>query len=520
MNDTVVFQPPQAGQNSPQKEPIDPFEKYEHMPPVQQQTPPQSGSTQNPSPQPPRQPSQSQPPMQNTPPPIRAGGNPAPTSSPLPPPPPPPPPIGIPGWMKIAGGVIGSILLLIIILSLFRGGKQLIEQNQKVTLEYWELWENQNTMDQLFADFHRKYPNITVNVVKMDPKQYSDRLVTRIKNDNGPDLFSYHNSWIPEFLPFLSPLSTTAISSSDFTKTFYPVTQKDLIHNGAIYGIPLEIDTLALLVNNNILKAAGTPPPTRWDEFNTIASLTTVKDTNGNIKTAGVPMGYYDNIAHASDILAMLFAQNRVDQNNISKTAKNAANALRFYTSFGNVWDTRLDPSLTVFAQGNAAMCFAYSYDIFAIRAMNPTLDFSVHPVPRLADRQITTASYWVQGVSIKSKHQREAMILLNFLAQKDTEEKFYTLSAKTRPFGEPYARMDLADKLKDDPIVYPFIQQAKTAVSTYFSSNTFNNEISAQMNGYIGNAIRSAASNTSAESAIGTLAQGVTQVLQQYGYK
>src|SRR5439155_20068438 len=103
-------------------------------------------------------------------------------------------------------------------------------------------------------------------------------------------------------------------------------------------------------------------------------------------------------------------------------------------------------------------------------------------------------------------------------LAQKDTEEKLYALESKTRPFGEPYARVDLADTLKDDPMVYPFVAQAKTAVSTYFSSNTNDSGINAQMNGYLGNAIRSLFNAASADSAITTLAQGVSQILGQYG--
>lgn len=444
---------------------------------------------------------------------------------PIPPPPPPgaglPSVSGFPVWLKIAAGVVGFIFLFFIITILFSGKKSTTDQ--KVTLEYWELWENKSTLDQLFSDFHKQYPNITVNVIVADPKQYADRLQTRIKAGNGPDLFTYHNSWVPELLPVMSPLSTDAISVNDFNKSFYPVAQKDLTHRGAIYGIPLEIDTLALFVNDDILQAAGGKVPTTWDEFPQFASATTVKDSDGKIKTAGAAMGTYDNISHASDIVAMLFAQNGANQNDLTSTMKNSVNTLNYYSSFASnsnisVWDNTLPNSLVTFAQGNAAMIFGYSYDIFTLRVMNPLLKFSVHQVPHLPGRQITTASYWVQGVSARSTHQKEAMLLMHFLAQKDTEEKLYSLEAKTRPFGEPYARVDLADTLKNDPMVYPFVSQAATAVSTYFSSNTNDTGINAQMNGYLGNAIRSMLTSTSADSAITTLAQGVSQILGQYG--
>lgn len=517
MEQNVIFQ--QQGGNTPNppvNPPSQPLQAPPNIPPI----PPQPVSPL----QPPSFMAQTGLPSQPA-----MSGIPSASQPPIPPTPPQPPSMlsglpsisGFPLWVKIAAGIAGFIFLFFIITIIFSGKKT--ASNEKVTLEYWELWENKSTLDQLFSDFHKLYPNITVNVVVADPKQYADRLQTRIKGGNGPDLFTYHNSWVPEFLSVLSPLSTDAISVSDFNKSFYPVAQKDLTHRGAIYGIPLEIDTLALFVNNDIIQAAGGKIPSTWDSFNSITATTTVKDADGKIKTAGAAMGTYDNISHASDIVAMLFSQNGANQINLTSTLKNATDTLNFYASFAansnvSVWDNTLPNSLVAFAQGNVAMVFGYSYDIFTLRVTNPTLNFSVHPVPHLPSRQITTASYWVQGVSARSKHQKEAMLLMHYLSQKDTEEKLYSLEAKTRPFGEPYARVDLANTLKDDPMVYPFLSQAKTAVSTYFSSNTNDTGINAQMNGYLGNAIRAMLTNTSAESAITTLALGVSQILGQYG--
>lgn len=527
MEQNVIFQqpnsqninPPAQPQQTPQVPQIPPVQPTvpQTPPPVPQQPIggiPNPVSPQNPSPQSS----------------FPGVGAPPPSMPPIPPTPPAPPspsplsslfPDGVPLWAKIVGGVVGFLFLFFILIILLPKGST--TSNEKVTLDYWELWESKSTLDQLFADFHKQYPNITVNVIAADPKQYADRLQARIKAGTGPDLFTYHNSWVPELRSVLAPLSTTAITTDEFTKSFYPVAQKDLVHRSAIYGIPLEMDKLALFVNNDILQASGAKPPSTWPEFNNIAANTTVKDASGKIKTSGAAMGTYDNIAHASDIVAMLFAQNGANQLDLTSTMKNSTDTFNFYASFAtnsdaSVWDNTLPNSLVAFAQGNAAMVFGYSYDIFTLRVMNPTLKFSVYPVPHLPNRQITTASYWVQGVSARSKHQREAMLLMHYLAQKDTEEKLYSLEAKTRPFGEPYARMDLADTLKDDPLVYPFISQAKTAQSTYFSSNTNDSGINAQMNGYLANAIRSMFTSTDVKTIVNTLAQGVSQILGQYG--
>ncbi len=162
-------------------------------------------------------------------------------------------------------------------------------------------------------------------------------------------------------------------------------------------------------------------------------------------------------------------------------------------------------------------MYFGYSWDIFTIKSINPSLQFSVHPVPHLPGRNMTIANYWVEGVSNRSQHQKEAFMLLNYLSQKDTIQKIYSEESKTRPFGELYSRSDLALMLKDNALIYPFIQQAPTAQSTYFVDETQDNTFSAQMNGYLGNAVRAVLGGTSPQSALNTLSNGENQVLQQY---
>src|ERR1035437_1886814 len=104
-------------------------------------------------------------------------------------------------------------------------------------------------MNSIIADFEKSNPNIKINYSKQDIKQYRETLTTRIGNGTGPDIFYFHNTWLPMFKNSLLPMSQDVITNQDFSKNFYPVAQADLISNGAIYGIPAEIDTLALYVN-------------------------------------------------------------------------------------------------------------------------------------------------------------------------------------------------------------------------------------------------------------------------------
>lgn len=170
--------------------------------------------------------------------------------------------------------------------------------------------------------------------------------MTRIPKENGPDIFRYHSSWLPMVGRLLSPLPESVITKADFQNFFYSTLQRDIVRNGAIFGIPIHMDTLALFVNNDILTSSGSSVPQTWDDFSKLSRSLTVKDEKGIIKTAGTAMGTFDNINHAPDIISLLLLQNGADINNLSKTLENSSDALSFYTSFaigdGNVWDDTL----------------------------------------------------------------------------------------------------------------------------------------------------------------------------------
>lgn len=396
------------------------------------------------------------------------------------------------------------------------------QTNKKITLTYWGLWEDANTMQSVISDFEQQNPTIKIDYIKQDINEYRDRLVTRIGNGTGPDIFRLHNTWVNSLNNYLLPIPSDTISKEEFSSSFYKVAQDDLIKNGAIYAIPLEVDTLAMFINTQDFQNAGIKPPTNWNDFVDDVRALTVKDQNGKIKTSGAAIGTYNNINHAPDIISLLFLQNSVDIGNLQGSADRLNGALNFYTSFAtdqnNVWDNNLDPSLLAFSKGDLAIYFGYSWDYFAIKQANPNLAFQIEPVPQLPNQNITLASYWAEGVSVKSKHQKEALAFIKYLSQRETEQKLYAEESKTRAFGEPYARVDLADSLKDNPIVYPFILQAKYASSSYFVDGTFDNALNQQANTYLENDVNSILNGSSPESAFGAFSKGVSQVLQKYG--
>ncbi len=441
----------------------------------------------------------------------------------------PPPPEDLPTsplpskFSKILKILLGVVIVLAVIFLIFNFvlPKFFPSKINKVTLTYWGLWEDQSVFAPIISDFEKEHPNIKINYSNQNIKEYRERLITRSNNGNGPDIFRFHNTWVSQLSEFLLPLPNSTISKEDFDKNYYPVVKGDLVANGAIYGIPLYMDTLNLYINKELFQASGLRAPTNWIEFGNYARQLTVKDENNNIKTAGTAMGTFGNITHAPDIISMLLVQSGVDLKEISANSESASEALNFYSSFAqpsaNVWDDTFDQSIKVFAGGSLAMYFGYSWDFFTIKSINPALSFEIVPVPSLSGQNVTIASYWAEGVSSKTKNQKEALLFMKYLAQKEISQKLFTEESKTRNFGEPYARVDLADSLKNS-IAYPFVASAPNALSSFFVDGTYDNGLNSQMNNYLNVAVDSILKGTSPQSAVEVLSQGISQILKQYG--
>lgn len=425
-------------------------------------------------------------------------------------------------------GVIG-ILVIILGLVIFKiiTSRSSIGGSSDIT--WWGLWEDKNVIDPLISEYESSHSGVKINYIKQSPQDYRERLTNALAKGQGPDIFTYHNSWAPMFRGDLDSLPAGVMNPADFAKNFYSVASSDLTSGTSIIGIPLEYDALTLYINEDIFNKAGKTSPATWDELRQTARELTVKDDQGVIIQAGVALGRTENVDHWPEILALMMMQNGVDLSN--PTGQLAEDALNFYTIFSTVdgvWDATLPSSTQAFAGGKLAMYIGPSWRAFEIKQANPDLNFKTVPIPQLPkdnpdQPDITYATYWVQGVWARSPHKAAAWDFLSFLSSKDTLQKLYANESKVRDFGEPYARTDMSSLLATHPILGSIVSQAPGAVSWYLDSRTFDGPtgINSQMANYFGDAINAVADGKStAKDALKTVAAGVAQVLAQYKLK
>ncbi|MBP9815839.1 extracellular solute-binding protein [Candidatus Woesebacteria bacterium] len=424
-------------------------------------------------------------------------------------------------FIFIAIGVAVFLVIFFFVLSLlFSLGKK----TEKVELEYWGLWEDEKIYEGVIQDYEKAHPSVNITYVKQAPEDYRLKLLARIKEGNGPDIFRFHNTWLPTIAEIVSPLPSKVMSNEVFESTFYKVAQNDLKIGNSYYGLPLEIDGLVLIYNNELLRKAGiTSPPKTWEELLNAANTLRVQDADGNILTSGISLGTANNIEHYSDILGWMLLQNGANLNKLD--SNEAIEVLANYRQFAepplNFWSDKMPNNISAFIQGKVAMIIAPSWRILEIKAANAELEVKATSLPLLSGNQpLSLATYWVEGVSKASKNQLEAWQFLNFLIQKDTMTKLYQTQSQTRLFGEPYSRVDLRESLAQNEYIGPVVEQALYMQSLPMISRTFDKGINEEIIAYIEDAINATMKGVSYNQAFATASKGVEQVFAKYNIK
>lgn len=390
--------------------------------------------------------------------------------------------------VKIALGIIGGVFILLIgILFIFRPTAPAATNfpTGPVTLTIWKPFTDSSQMQDLISAYQQKRPNVTIDFRKPDCNDefcsdYEKEVLNALARRDGPDIFSIHNTWLPQYLDKVA--SSTNFSYKEYKDDFIDTVIADFTRDQKIYGVALSVDTLGLYYNKDLLNSQNLPlPPKTWEELARYSRLLTRKNKFSDvIDQSGVSIGTVANVYRPQDILYLFMLQKGVkpwsedglqptfaDSVSVGGQTKSpGVEALQFYTSFANprdgnyTWNNRSNDSLTAFVQGNAAFFFGYSYSRGDILRKNASINFDVAAVPQPALGQplVNYANYWGEVVSLQSKNKVVAWDFLKFATSVEMLEK-YNSTSRT-----PSSRKDLIAKQVLDPEIGIFASSALTA--------------------------------------------------------
>ena len=389
---------------------------------------------------------------------------------------------------KILKILAGTVVLLVLVLvglyiyKKYRGGIGSITSSRGEVV-WWNPWVDEKALLPIIDEFEKENPDVKIKFVKQSPQDYRERLKNALLREDGPDMFSVHNSWIKDFQPSLAPANSTFSKAVDLSKDYYPVILRDLKMGNDFLAIPLEYDALTLYVNEDIFAAAGRTYPKTWDQVRQVAKDLTTVGPQKVIIQSGIAMGRTDNVDYWQNIVGLIMTQNGAD---LSKpTTQQAANALEFYTAISftdKVWDEKLPPSTEAFARGKLAMLVAPASAADEIKKINPNLNFRTVFLPQVRQddpeqQALSYASYWAEGVWSRSGKKTAAYNFLTYLSNKDVMEKLYKNVRQDGMVGYPFPRVDMNDLQINDRILGSIIALAPNSRSWYLADKTYDGD-------------------------------------------
>lgn len=402
------------------------------------------------------------------------------------------------------------------------------KENEVITLTYWGLTDEISTISPIINKYQSENPNVKIKYVKQSNKDYRERLLNSLAKGSGPDIFRFHNTWVPMLSNNLSELPVTLFDTETYEKTFYSTVIADLKRNTNLVGIPLQIDGLAMYINEEIFTQDQKLIPNTWDELRRVAVELTQIDDEGRIVRAGVALGRTDNVDHWQDLLSLMMLQNGADPSNPNNQL--GQDALLFFTIFSQkdrVWDDTMPSSTQAFSAGKLAIYFGPSWRAREFRLANPNLKFKVVPMPQLPKSVVTQpnvniANYWAEGVWDKSKAQEEAWKFLKYMSTQEVLKTRYQFMNVAGLSGEAFPRQDMASLLIDDPYLGAYVRQANSYKSWFMVSETNDGQtgLNTRLSEVYARAVADIYENKNPQEALAPVSTNVSQIFSDYGIK
>ncbi len=344
------------------------------------------------------------------------------------------------------------------------------------------------SMRPFLADFQNTSGGIFAKYVEKDPSTFSNDIIESIASGTPPDLIILPDNLINHFKDKLIHIPFTTLPADTYTNTYISAANIFSSPDGTL-ALPWASDPLIMYYNRDMLQSAGiAKPPTNWQDFTDSIKLLTVKQSNLTITQSATALGAYNNIAHAKDILALLFMQTgnpfmAYDYANFvayfggggtPNEGSTAVQVMNFYSSFADPvksvysWNAGEPLDRSMFNQSSMAYYFGTASELPGIRAANPNLNFGIALPPQsVAGTTLTTGRMYGFAVPKAVKNPTLSITTALLLTNAVSEKSLSDSSALTLALL-PVRRDVLANNKGSDPYLN-FLYKAVLVQKSWF---------------------------------------------------
>jgi multiple sugar transport system substrate-binding protein len=300
----------------------------------------------------------------------------------------------------------------------------------------------------LVAEFNRSQEGIEA-VYEPVPGQYYPKILTMLVAGTAPDVFYLDIAYFRPFLAknILRPLDPYLARSSVRAEHFLPTLWATFTHDGRVYGIPKDFNTLALFYNKDMFDGRKVPyPDARWDldTFRAVAQRLT--EAPGERRYGFVLT--HDDIDRYLPIARMFGARLFDAAGRCVIDSPQARQAMDYYAGLALVDKSAIYPSevgttkaYDVFGRGLAAMVFEGSWLIPYLRQFFPGVRYGTAGLPagpRGRSNFLFTVAYVIPRTS---RQPDAAWTLIEFLTSETVQERITFAVPSRRMASDRYVR-------------------------------------------------------------------------------
>ncbi|SMB97369.1 carbohydrate ABC transporter substrate-binding protein, CUT1 family [Thermanaeromonas toyohensis ToBE] len=313
------------------------------------------------------------------------------------------------------------------------------EEKPKITIVHWQHHHEARTpvVQELAREFEQSHPGVSVVVEPIPYDSYFDKLYTSLASGSGPDTFQIAATMALEMINGgkLAPMPDSIYTPEQVKNTFLAWTVEPGFKDGKYYGLPTDVQTLVLFINNEIFKSIGGDPqnpPKTWSEMEKYAIAATKKDASGKMVQAGLDTRYKWAVYTAflyQNIEGPVVDVSAKKVNYDSPQGLAAWNFVHKLMVQDKVDSPEFMTGQFKFELKKALFYINHPVTRGRIEKMAPGLDYSVAqlPMPDGKPGNITVGHSWMYVVNKDSKNAKVAWEWVKFLASKEAQIKWIT---------------------------------------------------------------------------------------------
>ena len=363
-----------------------------------------------------------------------------------------------------------------------------------ITYSIWGDPQEIKNQQAIVDAFHAVNPKITVKVTVSDWEPYWDKLQTSIAGGDAPDVFAMDGPLFPDYQTREVLLDLKPYIDRDGYDLGQLADQAvaDFTTPDGQFGLPRDLNVVALYYNKKMFDAAGIPyPDDTWDwaKLSEVAKKLTLRGADGKVSQ----WGFYTETTDMENYWSELVWQNggdivSADRKTNLVGSDQAAAGIQFLQDL--IWKDKVMPDAAItdalgdaFEQGQAAMEANGSWLVATHQAAG--IDFGIAPLPKGPAGRATSINPTGAVVYKGSKNPDAAWAFVKYLASPAAQTKIMNLKASLPANKEvldgQFATAFDGSKVLADAIAYARLKPSfkgyndwTTALQTELDANVF----------------------------------------------